>query len=110
MICHIYVAIYICSYLYFTLDKDRTTYPDLLHYLQDVDDWNTLGACILPANSIGQLSVFDRTHKGDVRECRREVIVEYMRNGNRSWSTVTDALIKMRNTNLAEDIKRKLGL
>jgi len=82
----------------------------LLYYLQDVADWETLGAHILPKTSIGQLGVFKSTHKGDVHECRREVFIEYMRNGDRSWTTVIDALRKMRHTNLADDIKQKLGL
>ena len=82
----------------------------MLYYLQDVDDWETLGTHILPKKSIGQLGVFKSTHNRDVHEYRREVIIEYMRNGDRSWITVIDALRKMHHTNLADDIKQKLGL
>ena len=101
-----------CSYtVYFTyIEKDRTTYSDLLHYLQDVDNWQTLGANILPGEPAGLIKIIHRTYNGDVRECKKELFIEYMRNGDRSWKTVIAALIKIGDKNLAEGIKKKLGL
>ena len=100
-----------CLYVHTSFtEKDRTTYPDLLDYLQDVDDWQTLGANILPGDPTGLIKIIHRTYNGDVRECKKELFIEYMRNGNRSWTTVIAVLNKMRYTNLAKDIKQKLGL
>ena len=102
---------YCCCTVYFThTEKDRTTYSDLLHYLQDVDDWQTLGANILPGEPSGLIKIIHRTYNGDVRECKKELFIEYMRNGDRSWKTVISALIKLGNKNLAGNIKQKVGL
>ena len=91
-------------------ERGRTTYPDLLYYLKDVSDWQTLGAHILPGNSEGPIEIIYATHKGDVQECKKALFLEYLKAGDRSWNSIIDALIKMRNKNLAKDIKQKLGL
>ena len=91
-------------------EKDRTTYPDLLYYLKDVSDWQTLGAHILPGNSAGPIEIIDTTYNGDVRKCKKALFLEYLKTGNRSWNSVINALIKIDHINLADDIKQKLGL
>ena len=91
-------------------EKDRTTYPDLLYYLKDVSDWQTLGAHILPGNPAGPIEIIYSTYKGDVRECKKALFMEYLKNGDRSWNTVITGLIKIDNKNLAKEIKQKLGL
>ena len=91
-------------------ERDRTTYPDLLYYLKDVSDWQTLGAHILPGNSEGPIEIIYTTHKGDVQECKKALFLEYLKAGDRSWNSIIAALIKIGNKNLAKDIKQKLGL
>ena len=91
-------------------EKDRTTYPDLLYYLKDVSDWQTLGAHILPGNPAGPIEIIYTTHKGDVRECKKALFLEYLKIGDRSWTSIINALIKTDHKNLAKEIKQKLGL
>ena len=104
-------AMYVCTYIPLTYtERDRTTYPDLLYYLKDVSDWQTLGAHILLENSERPIEIIYATHKGDVQECKKALFLEYLKAGDRSWNSVIAALIKIGNKNLAKDIKQKLGL
>ena len=82
----------------------------MLYYLQGLADWKTLGAYILPKDSVAQLDSIDRTYKGNVQQCKQELFTEYLKSGDRSWSTIIAALIKMREINLVDEIKEKLGL
>ena len=92
------------------IERDRTTYPDLLFYLKDVSDWQTLGAHILPGNSAGPIKIIHDSNNGDVQKCKIALFREYLKTGDRSWNTVIAALIKADYENLAEEIKQKLGL
>ena len=82
----------------------------MLDYLKDLSDWQTLGAHILPGHPAGQIEIIYANHKGNVRECKKELFIEYLKTGDRSWKTIIAALIKMKHTNLADDIKQKVGL
>ena len=82
----------------------------MLDYLRDVSDWQTLAAHILPGNSAGPIEIIYATHKGDVRECKKALFIEYIKTGDRSWKTVIAALIKTGYDNLAKEIKQKIGL
>lgn len=102
-------VLYIYSFILFT-ERDRTTYPDLLYFLKDVSDWQSLGAHILPGNTEGPIEIIYTTHKGDVQECKKALFLEYLKAGDRSWTTVIAALIKIGNKNLAKEVKQNLGL
>ena len=102
---------YIVVSMYILLtEKDRTTYPDLMAFLKDLRDWQTLGTQILPGNAAEPIGRISATHNGNVRECKKALFMEYLRIGDRSWKTVIAALIKTGYDNLAKDIKRQLGL
>ena len=102
-------VLYVYSFTLFT-ERDRTTYPDLLYFLKDVSDWQSLGAHILPGNTEGPIEIIYTTHKGDVQECKKALFLEYLKAGDRSWTTVIAALIKIGNKNLAKEVKQNLGL
>ena len=92
------------------IEKDRTTYSDLLDYLKDIRDWQKLGMHMLPGNYAGPIEKIQATHNGNFRECKKALFIEYMNTGDRSWKTVIAALIKIGYDDLAEEIKQKLGL
>ena len=91
-------------------ENDRTTYADLLDYLKDFRDWQTLAVHILPGNTDGPIDKIRATHNGNIRECKKALFLQFLETGDRSWNTVMDALIETGNDNLAEEIKQKLGL
>ena len=96
--------------LKFSSEKDRTTYSDLLAFLKDLRDWQTLGTHILPGNTAESINRISAAHNGNVRECKKALFNEYLRFGDRSWRTVIAGLIKTGCDNLAKDIKQQLGL
>ena len=100
------VHAYVNSYL--PTESNRTTYPDLLYYLKDFSDWQALGAHILPGNSEELIQIIYTTHEADVQECKKNLFFEYLKAGDRSWSTVIAALIKIGNKALASDIHKRI--
>ena len=92
------------------IDMDRTTYSDLLDYLQDVRDWRTLATYLLPGMSDKPIENISAIHNGNVRECKKALFNEYLEIGDGSWKTVINALIKLGHDNLADDIRHKLSM
>ena len=99
-----------CTTYILIIEKDRTTYSDLVDYLQDIRDWQKLGMHILPGNFTGPIEKIQATHNGNIRECKKALFIEYMNTGDRSWKTLIAALMKTGYDYLAEEIKQKLGL
>ena len=95
-LCTYYYHVISCT-LILCIERDRTTYSDLLDYLHDVDDWKALAVNILPGEPTGLIKIIERSYNGDVRECKKELFSEYMKNGDRSWNTVIAALTKIGN-------------
>ena len=90
-----------------TVASDKPTYVDLLPYMEHVDDWYKLGTHLLPKKYIPHLlNQIDRTHKGNVDDCRGALLLEYIKAGNVSWDKVIDSLEKSRYSNVAEMIKQ----
>jgi len=93
-----------------TTERDRTTYADMLDYLKDIRDWQALATLILPGDAARTIERIRATYNGNTRECKKALFIEYLENGDKSWNTVIAALLTTGNDDLAEDIKRKLGL
>ena len=104
--------IYICQIQCITspTENDRTTYSDLLEYFKDFRDWQTLAVHILPGNTDEPIDKIRATHNGNVRECKKALFSAFLETGDQSWRTVIVALLKIGNSDLAEEIKQKLGL
>ena len=92
------------------IENDRTTYSDLVKFLTEIRDWQTLAAHILPGNTAAPIDRIRAVHNGNTRECKKALCIEYLKNGDRSWNTIMTALVKIGNDDLAKDIKQKLGL
>jgi len=73
--------------------------------LEDVSDWEVVGAHLLPAESAAQIAVIDKTHKGDVTECKISLFQLYLRVGDVSWNTVITALRKAKYPHIAQKIQ-----
>jgi len=82
------------------------TLPDLLTYLNDVKDWYKFGAFLLPHEYHTQLGKIRKTEKGNVEECKRALYELYFEVGDRSWSTVIEALQKADYPHIADKIMR----
>ena len=91
-------------------ENDRTTYPDLVKFLTDIRDWQTLATHLLPGKSAAAIDRIRAIHNGNVRECKKALFMEYLTTGDRSWTTVLTALVNIGNDDLAKDIRQKLGL
>ena len=92
------------------IERDRVTYPGLLEHLKDVSNWDTLGAHLLPADDVGALEIILKSNKGDVDECKKALFRKYMEVGDRSWTTVVNALKKSGYKNIAKGISQIVGL
>ena len=90
-------------------ENDRATYPDLVKFLTDIRDWQTLAAHLLPGKSAAAIDKIRAIHNGNVRECKKALFMEYLTIGDGSWSTVMTALVNIGNDDLAKVIKQKLG-
>ena len=90
-------------------ENDRITYPDLVKFLTDIRDWQTLAAHLLPGKSAAAIDRIRAIHNGNVRECKKALFMEYLTVGDGSWTTVMTSLINIGNDDLAKDIKQKLG-
>ena len=86
------------------------TLADLLTYLEDVTEWKVFGAHLLPAESAAQIAVIDKTHKGDVTECKVSLFQLYLRVGDVSWNTVITALEKTHYPHIAQKIKNDFNI
>ena len=106
-----YISIYSGPVRHFSItENDRTTYPDLVKFLTEIRDWQTLAAHILPGSADGPINKIRATHNGNVRECKKALFMQFQESGDRSWNTIMNALIRIGNDKLAKDIKKKLGL
>ena len=75
--------------------------------MEHVDNWKALGAHLLPEKYIPHLlNEIERTHKGNVDDCRGALLSEYIKVGEVSWNKVIDSLEKSRYCNVAEMIKQ----
>jgi len=92
------------------VDRDRVTYAGLVELLKDVNDWYKLGVHLLPKGSTEQLEKIHRFYEGNVRECKKALYIKYLEVGDRSWTTVTTALVKIGHKELAKVITQTLGL
>ena len=91
-------------------ENDRTTYPDLVKFLAEIHDWQTLAAHILPGSAAGPIDRIRAVHNGNTRECKKALCIEYLRSGDRSWNTIMTALVNTGNDDLAKHIKQNIGL
>ena len=92
------------------IEKDRTTYADLLDYFKDFKDWQVLATHLFPSNSAILIERIRATHNGNIRECKKAMFTEFLKTGDRSWNTVIAALLKTGNDSLVKEIKQKLGI
>ena len=90
-------------------ENDRITYSDLVKFLTDIRDWQTLAAHLLPGKSAAAIDRIRAIHNGNVRECKKALFMEYLTVGDGSWTTVMTSLKNIGNDDLAKDIKQKLG-
>ena len=88
--------------------SDQPDYQNLHPYLTDVSDWKQLAVHLLPREHISLIDEIDRTYKGDVGECRWELIRKYLRVGEVSWNKVIYALEKSDHPNIAKKIKKEV--
>ena len=80
-----------------TVASHKPTYKNLLPYMECVDNWKTLGTHLLPEKDIPHLlNEIERTRKGNVDDCRRHLLSEFMKRGEVSWDKVIDSLEKSR--------------
>ena len=76
--------------------------------MEHVDNWKALGAHLLPEKYIPHLlNEIERTHKGNVDDCRGALLSEYIKVGEVSWNKVIDSLEKSRYCNVAKMIKQE---
>ena len=112
--CSTYTCIYSGPVRHFVwlsiTENDRTTYPDLVKFLTEIRDWQTLAAHILPGSAAGPIDRIRATHNGNVRECKKALYMQFLEKGDRSWNTIMNALTRIGNDKLAKEIKKKLGL
>ena len=95
--------------MFISVASVEPTYQTLLPYLYYVDNWKSLGAFLLPGKYIPQVTNdIDRTHKGNVEECRGALLTEYLKVGEVSWDKVIDSLEKSRYSNVAKMIKKDI--
>ena len=84
---------------------------NLQPYMERVVNWKALGEHLLPQTYIPHLlEEIDRTHRGNVDDCRRALLSEYIKVGNVSWDKVIDSLEKSRYSNVAKMIKQDFKL
>ncbi|XP_065883364.1 uncharacterized protein [Dysidea avara] len=91
-------------------DRDRVTYAGLVEKLKDVNNWYELGMYLLPRGNTEQLANIHKSNEGNVRECKKALLIKYLEVGDRSWNTVTLALVKIGHKELATIITQSLGL
>ena len=83
----------------------------MLPYIEHVDDWRLLGTYLLPEKYTPRvINDIDRSHKGDVNECRQALLSEYINVGELSWNKVIDSLENSHYSNVAKMIKKDLHL
>ena len=98
-----------CSILLFTVASHKPTYQDLLPYMEYVDDWKSLGVYLLPNKYIPHLlNEIERTHRGNVEDCRGALLSEYIKVGEVSWDKIISSLEKSHYTNVADMIKQNI--
>ena len=96
-----YYVIIVCS--------DQPTYPDILPYIEHVDNWKLLGTHLLPKKYIPRIiNDIDRTYKGNVEDCRAALLTEYIKVGEVSWNKIIDSLERSRYSNVSEMIKKDI--
>ena len=89
------------------IEPVQPTYQNLLPYIEHVDDWKLLGTYLLPNEYTPRvINDNNRTHRGDVDECRHTLLLEYIKVGEVSWSKVINSLEKSCHSNVAKMIKR----
>ena len=93
-----------------TVASDKPTYKNLLPYMEHVDDWNALGTHLLPEKYIPHLlNEIERTHKGNVNDCRRALLSKFINVGEVSWDKVINSLEKSHYSNVAKMIKEDIS-
>lgn len=92
-------------------DRDIVTYAGLVDQLKDVSNWYNLGIHLLGRDDYSeQLESIHKSNEGNVRECKKALFIKYLEVGDRSWNTVTAALVKIGHEELAKVITQFLGL
>ena len=99
-----------CSILLLTVASHEPTYLNLLPYMERVDNWKALGTHLLPVKYIPHLlDEIERTRKGNVDDCRRDLLSEFIKVGEVSWDKVIDSLEKSRYSNVAKIVKQDIS-
>ena len=102
-----------CKFSMFLLyiEPVQPTYRNLLPYIEHVNDWKLLGTYLLPDEYTPRvINDINKTHKGDVDECRQALLSEYIKVGEVSWSKIINSLEKSHYSNVAKMIKKDIHL
>ena len=77
--------------------------------MEHVDNWKVLGTHLLPEKYIPYLlNEIERTHKGNVDDCREALLSKYIQVGEVSWDKVIDSLEKSHYPNVAKMIEKDI--
>ena len=92
-----------------TVASHKPTYQKLLPYMEHIDNWKVLGTHLLPEKYLPHLiNEIDRTHRGNVEDCRGALLSEYIKVGEVSWDKIISSLEKSHYTNVADMIKQDI--
>ena len=79
---------------------------DLIKELEEVTEWEYLGICLeLPEHTLTTI----RKDNRNTENCKREVLMEWVKMKVPTWGRVVHALLEMGMEVLAERIARKYG-
>ena len=95
------------SFSLLTVASVEQTYQTSLPYIEHIDNWKSLGTHQLPEEYIPRvINDIEKTHKGNVEECRWALLTKYLKSGEVSWNKVINSLEKSHYSNVAKMIKK----
>ena len=83
-----------------------TDFPDVISATSSVVDWLTLG--IFLKVNYEQLKTIEKNYPGNLIRCRQEMLNNWIRSGNATWSILVNVLYNDVNEKaVAEEIAKK---
>ena len=84
------------------------TVPELTTWLYDVTDWKQFATYLLPPESAPtEIDIINKNCRDDVKECKRQLYNEFLKQGTCNWKKVIEALEKSKHFNIAQSVKTR---
>ena len=79
-----------------------------MKYLYKVTKWKEFGLYLLPDETAAtEIEIISSDHPNDIKECKRKLYTEYLRQGPGNWERVVEALEESKHSPIAQKIKEK---